>query len=163
MKLSRCLRAGVAALLLSGAVAAPVSAAVVYQFESIFGAFSYTTDDFLIADRLVQASELTSCTALDSCLSVRFDLDYEGKGQRDNLVFTHGTSRSTASNYFYFGLGAFQSVGVYAASGNNRGTLTVSRLASGAVPEPSAWALMISGFGAVGAGMRRRRTSVAYA
>ena len=35
---------------------------------------------------------------------------------------------------------------------------------AGAVPEPSAWALLILGFGAVGAGMRRRTTArVAYA
>ena len=37
--------------------------------------------------------------------------------------------------------------------------------AAGAVPEPSAWALLILGFGAVGAGMRRRSatTAVRYA
>lgn len=34
---------------------------------------------------------------------------------------------------------------------------------SGAVPEPATWALMLLGFCAVGATMRRRRTSVAYA
>lgn len=34
---------------------------------------------------------------------------------------------------------------------------------AGAVPEPSAWALLILGFGAVGAGMRQRRTRIAYA
>jgi hypothetical protein len=34
---------------------------------------------------------------------------------------------------------------------------------SGAVPEPSSWAMMIGGFALVGAGMRRRRTSVAFA
>lgn len=34
---------------------------------------------------------------------------------------------------------------------------------AGAVPEPSAWALMILGFGAAGAAMRRRKTSLRYA
>lgn len=34
----------------------------------------------------------------------------------------------------------------------------------GAVPEPAAWAMMIGGFGAVGATMRRRqRVAVSYA
>ncbi len=33
----------------------------------------------------------------------------------------------------------------------------------GAVPEPASWALMIGGFALVGAGMRRRRTAVAFA
>lgn len=35
--------------------------------------------------------------------------------------------------------------------------------AAGAVPEPASWALMIGGFGLVGAALRRRRTSVAFA
>jgi hypothetical protein len=33
------------------------------------------------------------------------------------------------------------------------------RLKTGAVPEPASWALMITGFGAVGVAMRRRRTT----
>jgi hypothetical protein len=36
------------------------------------------------------------------------------------------------------------------------GTLTISNLRS-AVPEPSTWAMMLLGFGAIGASMRRRR------
>ena len=32
--------------------------------------------------------------------------------------------------------------------------------ASGAIPEPAAWALMLAGFGLVGGAMRRRQTSV---
>lgn len=35
--------------------------------------------------------------------------------------------------------------------------------AGAVVPEPSAWALLILGFGAVGAGMRRRKVSLGYA
>jgi hypothetical protein len=55
-------------------------------------------------------------------------------------------------------------------------TLTLSNLANGAqplsvrnivnygaVPEPAAWGLMLLGFGAAGAGLRRRRASVARA
>lgn len=34
---------------------------------------------------------------------------------------------------------------------------------SGAVPEPATWAMMIVGFGAVGATLRRRRTAVTFA
>ena len=37
------------------------------------------------------------------------------------------------------------------------GTLTVAKIGSAAVPEPSAWALMIAGFGGMGALLRRRR------
>ncbi len=38
-------------------------------------------------------------------------------------------------------------------------TITVS----GGVPEPATWAMMVIGFGAVGAGLRSRRTSVKFA
>lgn len=43
--------------------------------------------------------------------------------------------------------------------------LTLNGPGGGVVPEPSAWALLILGFGAVGAGMRRRsaRANVAFA
>ena len=48
--------------------------------------------------------------------------------------------------------------------GSYSGVLSFSQ--SGAVPEPATWAMMILGFGAVGAGMRRRKKvtmNVAYA
>jgi hypothetical protein len=34
---------------------------------------------------------------------------------------------------------------------------------TGAVPEPATWAMMIGGFGLIGAASRRRRTTIAYA
>jgi hypothetical protein len=37
------------------------------------------------------------------------------------------------------------------------------RLAGGAVPEPTSWAMMITGFGFVGGAMRRRATKIGYA
>ncbi len=40
-------------------------------------------------------------------------------------------------------------------------TLVVSDIA-GVVPEPGTWALLIGGFGVVGAGMRRRKTKISY-
>nr|WP_240047570.1 PEPxxWA-CTERM sorting domain-containing protein [Sphingomonas panacisoli] len=36
------------------------------------------------------------------------------------------------------------------------GTLTISPVAAGAVPEPATWAMMLAGFGAIGFAMRRR-------
>jgi hypothetical protein len=34
--------------------------------------------------------------------------------------------------------------------------------ASGAIPEPSTWAMLLIGFGAIGATMRRKRQRVTY-
>ncbi|MBO9669954.1 MAG: PEP-CTERM sorting domain-containing protein [Sphingobium sp.] len=34
---------------------------------------------------------------------------------------------------------------------------------NGAVPEPASWALMIAGFGVVGAGLRRRKLAIRFA
>lgn len=42
-------------------------------------------------------------------------------------------------------------------------SVTISRFESGGVPEPAAWSLMILGFGAAGAALRRRRSSLALA
>lgn len=49
--------------------------------------------------------------------------------------------------------------------GTGGGTLTISQLQVGAVPEPSTWAMMILGFGFVAGAMRsqRRRTSESLA
>ncbi len=47
-------------------------------------------------------------------------------------------------------------------SEDNAGSITFD-ISTAAVPEPASWALMIMGFGLVGAGMRRRRIAVTYA
>lgn len=57
------------------------------------------------------------------------------------------------------------SPGTFTFSGFSSGTLIVSAIAAG-VPEPATWAMMLTGFGMVGFGMRRRRkraVSVTYA
>ena len=50
---------------------------------------------------------------------------------------------------------------VNAASGNDFGLDNISVVA--AIPEPSTWALMLLGFGAIGASMRRRKTVASFA
>lgn len=54
--------------------------------------------------------------------------------------------------------------GTYTATvGSNDVSIVVGDPVVAAVPEASTWALMLVGFGAAGAAMRRRRTSVAFA
>lgn len=57
--------------------------------------------------------------------------------------------------------GAVDNVIVSNGAGSNAFNFEV--LANGAVPEPSTWALLILGFGAVGAGLRRRNSAGARA
>lgn len=47
----------------------------------------------------------------------------------------------------------------YTAQVSDGADIMVTDLASGAVPEPASWALMITGFGLVGSALRRRRTA----
>lgn len=83
-------------------------------------------------------------------------------GSANNIMFIdtdYGGGDSGFFNYFYSvtGLGnaAFQpSFYRYRVPGTNR--LTVWQQAAAGVPEPSAWALMIAGFGALGLRLRRR-------
>jgi opacity protein-like surface antigen len=78
------------------------------------------------------------------------------------------------TGFYWFQLGALGAVGIYSNAGHpdpgsgygNAGpaTLTVRSDAIGAVPEPASWALMLGGFGLVGAAMRRRtQEHVTYA
>lgn len=66
---------------------------------------------------------------------------------------------SSNSGTFQFGVKAGQNYGFYINSTDGvlgRGQLSVSN-----IPEPGTWAMMIAGFGLVGAAMRRRRPAPA--
>lgn len=52
---------------------------------------------------------------------------------------------------------------VVASNGANAGLSDISFSATGAVPEPASWAMLIAGFGLVGATARRRRQTVVLA
>jgi hypothetical protein len=56
--------------------------------------------------------------------------------------------------------GALQFVGSYL---NDRGELVSISVQSAAVPEPASWAMMLVGFGGLGAGLRARRRKQAFA
>lgn len=80
-----------------------------------------------------------------------------------------GQAIFNAPSVFNFGQGGQFSVRLSNATFATPGTANVTgrfTLISNAVPEPSTWALMLLGFGAVGAAMRspkRRRMTVSYA
>jgi len=59
-----------------------------------------------------------------------------------------------------FGTGTFQ---LTEYQGAGRYTLTIADASPAAVPEPASWAVMLAGFGATGAAIRRRRRAVTQA
>jgi len=63
-------------------------------------------------------------------------------------------------------LAAFDAMGwnlaVDALARNGAYTRSTAQIYAAAVPEPGSWALMIGGFGAIGASLRRRRTIVSF-
>lgn len=81
-----------------------------------------------------------------------------------NGIGTSGFTVSLTTGTSYFGvITGFgpNHVGAWSLAITGPGTAVPA--GAGAVPEPASWALMILGFGAMGATMRRRSTKVSYA
>ncbi|MEW5686450.1 MAG: PEPxxWA-CTERM sorting domain-containing protein [Pseudomonadota bacterium] len=83
--------------------------------------------------------------------------------------YANPAAYSVTTNPISFTLAAAQSVNFFIIDypyGDNSGGISirltrVEEPGPGGVPEPSTWALMILGFGAAGAGLRRRRAALA--
>ena len=155
------------------ATAAPAAAAtVLFNFVGTDPAdsFSFSIDDSPVPDATFPGSfefdsfDITTSTGDDIGTLVFFDLLNGGgldfltgigggfsfggpqlyTGGEANPVFQPGTFILSSN-----GLGV-------GPGGTPAGTLTISSVATGAVPEPGTWMLMILGFGAMGAAMRRK-------
>ena len=78
------------------------------------------------------------------------------------FTFGNGGAFSVALSDATFNEGAFWGLGNHGA--HITGTFTLLSDSTPAVPEPATWAMMIGGFGLIGAAMRRRqKVSVTYA
>ena len=132
--------------------------------------FGLSANDFIApgaTDVQFAAPLLNSCVVSSpefACESVSFSRTVAAEG-RDVVLFSvrdlTGQGRFTTYGY-YFELGAFTNAGVHLTVANNDvqpGTLTVAVFAdtSAPAPEPSSWAMMLSGFGLIGGAMRYRR------
>lgn len=168
--------AAVAAVVLSAA-AVPAHATVTYKFAADsalngypYGAFEFTTASFLTGTNAIAVGALTSCTISYSAsastvcgeqfISELFTPTYDtiGFGSKD----VGSAQPWDVQVYYYFAKGSFGAAGTYETvifGGDQHATLTISEAAG--VPEPGAWALMICGFGLVGAVMRRRPVAAA--
>ena len=72
----------------------------------------------------------------------------------DKVLFT-GSINNPTFKMGSFALTQYNGTGTY--------TLTIAPTATGAVPEPASWAMMIAGFGLVGGTLRSARRTVAFA
>ena len=80
----------------------------------------------------------------------------------DLVAQANGDQSSSGTNrrfYFDFGNQRVNQV-VFSATGD---AFEFDNIAAGAVPEPATWAMLIAGFGMVGAAMRRRKANVVTA
>ncbi len=164
MKLSSALLA--AALLV---VSAPAASNIRYHFtanssfEGISGSFSFVTSSFITHNIFLPVSGMEFCSVAtpigQSCSPIfpstiePITLNDDGDDFRDVIGFQVGFFRPNYS----FANGAFSTLGTHQTidfGASQSGTLVISQVA--AVPEPSSWALMIAGFGLVGAVMRRQ-------
>ena len=159
---------------------APASAAVRYDFQAfssfpvgvprdiVTGNFSVTLANFIRGTVFVPASELTSCIATGSVSGIMLcDVQLLSKDTFNTTVFFgFFNPQGNATVAYYFSPDALSAIGTYDTTElgpRQAGRLTVS-LVGGAVPEPATWAMMLTGFGAIGGAMRaqRRVTKVSY-
>jgi len=75
----------------------------------------------------------------------------------DSVAFQYDNGSGTS--FFYFPNYAFQVPGTYYDTTGPSNSITVTA----AVPEPASWAMLIAGFGLVGAAMRRRAAALGIA
>lgn len=144
-----------AALLMAGAS----RAAVVYDFDgSALGeqSFQFTVGDFITGVVDLEPDELDSCTPAASsaaCGAVQI----LGRGAGGSPAYGGvGVSHGGSSSFYYFAAAAFDMLGPQASLTPGI-ELTVANAPAAAVPEPSAWALMLVGVFALGGAVRRGR------
>ena len=150
--------------------ATPASATVRYDFTAlssfdfgsgfgqITGSFSYLAPTFIVPDATIPVGSLLSCTYNSTegpatCADQNFLNDVVPGNE--TIAFGGNTVGGGIGVYYYFDSTAFSTLGVHDTvvfGTAQQGQLTVS-----SAPEPATWAMMLVGFGGLGAAMRSRR------
>ena len=170
---------------ISACTASSVNATVRYEFEitsphdvpysspqmTVTGKFAYDSANFIdlgLPDyRFVPAADLASCEAASgqgaaTCLYAMFQRSYLTNPvlNFNQVQFAMLDGNSAAGVNAYFADGAFTNPGTHLSIHNilnGAEAKLVVTVIGGAVPEPATWAMMICGFGLVGAGLRQNR------
>jgi hypothetical protein len=142
--------------------------------------WTYTAADFVTAYADITPDSCDSGNAGFFCAATQriepYPSSFGGDIGGDYIGLNLNTADGSGTGFYWFQPGAFGAVGTYSNAGwpnpscsdtsgcyGNAGvaTLTVS-MGGNAVPEPASWAMLVAGFGIVGAGLRRRSLRVAY-
>ncbi len=166
----------IAAALLFAAVATPAAASVQYDFVATssfggsYGSFSFVTPNFINSSSTSGTSiafpNLTSCSVTfggGTCGTQILLNNASSFTSTPSDAISFGTSNGQGAA-FYFADGAFTNFGTYSNiifGSGQAATLRISLAPTAAVPEPATWAMMLIGFGGIGAAMRRRRRTIA--
>jgi hypothetical protein len=160
MKISQALLAvviGASALV----AASPANATVRYTLETqttfslgrTIVTATFDTPTFITSDEFVATSDCrVEQPANVSCNSRHFFMPT--RAGNDGI----GLGLGLTSYNFFFADGALSAYGTYNTilfGSQQSARLTVSEVIPAAVPEPATWAMMLLGFGLVGAGLRR--------
>ncbi len=136
------------------------------------GGFEVTLASPITVDTVLPLASLTSCTVFASfgnpvCIDQEILFGFFADSVTISHSFSNPDDNDAGGNFYYFDIAAMTTNGVYetilfGADQAGRLTVTGARDPSGpVVPEPATWAMLIAGFGLVGATMRRRRAAVA--
>lgn len=178
--------AGAALALAMLAAPAGAQAAVRYTFVGSAqdeGAisFTYLAQDFITSWQTVLPDACSIQNPAFACEKMEFQPTPTSfpASEGDFLSFGHVNVDGSGGGggFYFFQPGAFGAVGFYSNANwpinnfqhpqccaGNAGPATLKvELVGSAVPEPATWAMMITGFGLAGAGLRRRRASMILA
>jgi hypothetical protein len=172
------LRVGLFAI--AASMASGASAAITYKFNATssnggaYGSFELTTPNFVTGLVEFAAQDLTSCTIAfppgnQACGNQVFNTLTFGPPEFYEILSFGAAITGVPGNsetLYFFDQGSFGTVGVHSSQvfgPEQFATLTVSdsSIVAG-VPEPASWAMMIAGFGFVGASMRRRTANLRH-
>ena len=113
----------------------------------------YTTGEYA---RLRCCTYGPQANYLTTLHSITFQSDYDVHFD-DWPSFSRIVKASPNFQTITFSPGEYQGVGGISLGWVRNGRFVIDRIVISAVPEPATWAMMITGFGLAGAGLRRRR------